>query len=73
MKIHATAAGFVSTALVIPLFIGIYYVRHFGRLYDREQQGVVQPMMAQKPAGTRGAVELHPGIISLCPPQCRCG
>jgi len=52
MKIHVKLVGFVSAALVAPLLLGIFYVRHFGRLYYQEQQGVIHLMIAEEMAGT---------------------
>ena len=52
MKIHIKLVGFVSAALVVPLLLGIYYVRHFGRLYYQKQQGIIHLMIAEELAGT---------------------
>lgn len=52
MKIHAKLVSFVSVALVVPLLLGVYYVRHFGRLYYQKQQGIIYLMVAEEMAGT---------------------
>jgi hypothetical protein len=52
MKIHIKLVGFVSVALVIPLLLGIFYVRHVGRLYYQKQQGIIHLMIAEELAGT---------------------
>lgn len=52
MKIHVKLVGFVSTALVVPLLLGIFYVRHFGQMYYQKQQGIIHLMIAEELAGT---------------------
>lgn len=52
MKIHVKLVGFVSAALVVPLLLGVFYVRHFGRLYYQKQQGIIHLMIAEELAGT---------------------
>ncbi|MBI9019925.1 MAG: cache domain-containing protein [Verrucomicrobia bacterium] len=57
MRIKTKLVGFVAGALVVPLLLGVFYVRHFGRLYYLEQQGLVHRMIAEELAGT-----LHEGV-----------
>ena len=52
MKIHVKLIGFVSAALVVPLLLGVFYVRHFGRVYYQKQQGIIHLMIAEELAGT---------------------
>lgn len=52
MKIQVKLVGFVSAALVVPLLLGVFYVRHFGRLYYQKQQGIIHLMIAEELAGT---------------------
>lgn len=52
MRIHAKLVSFVAGALVVPFVLGIFYVRHFGRLYYLKQQGIVHLMIAEELAGT---------------------
>jgi len=52
MRIQAKLVSFVSAALVVPLLLGVFYVRHFGRLYYQQQQGIIYLMIAEELAGT---------------------
>lgn len=52
MKIHVKLIGFVSAALVVPLLLGVFYVRHFGKVYYQKQQGIIHLMIAEELAGT---------------------
>jgi HAMP domain-containing protein len=52
VRIHAKLVSFVAGALVVPFVLGIFYVRHFGRLYYLKQQGIVHLMIAEELAGT---------------------
>lgn len=51
MRIQAKLVSFVSAARVVPLLLGVFYVRHFGRLYY-QQQGIIYLMIAEELAGT---------------------
>lgn len=52
MKIHVKLVGFVSVALIVPLLLGVFYVRHFGQRYYQKQQGIIHLMIAEELAGT---------------------
>ncbi len=52
MKIQVKVIGFVSASLVVPLLLGIFYVRHFGKSYYERQQGIIHLMIAEELAGT---------------------
>lgn len=52
MRIHSKLVSFVVGALVIPFLMGVFYVRHFGKLYCQKQQGIVHLMIAEQLAGT---------------------
>ncbi|MBC8206865.1 MAG: hypothetical protein ISR85_02575 [Kiritimatiellales bacterium] len=52
MRIHAKLVSFVVGALVVPFLLGVFYIRHSGRSYYQEQQGIVHLMIAEELAGT---------------------
>ncbi len=52
MKIHTKLVGFVVGALVVPFLLGMFYVRHFGKLYYQNQQGIFHLMIAEELAAT---------------------
>lgn len=52
MKIHVKLIGFISAALVVPLLLGIFYIRHFGKVYYQKEQGIIHLMIAEELSGT---------------------
>jgi HAMP domain-containing protein len=52
MKVHAKLVSLVAGALVVPFFLGIFYIRYVGQRYYREQQGLVHLMVAEELADT---------------------
>lgn len=52
MKIHAKLVGFVVVALLIPLFLGIFYIHYFGQFYYQKQKGVLYLTIAEELADT---------------------